>query len=270
MKTKRSIHPLLIIIFIIFVIMIIVYMNQTKDRFVLVDNGKNLKVPIYCINLATEEKRRQHILQVFGSFVEMVEAIDTRDSKWQNYSHYLTDEGIRQLKHSELTRKRRQHYELTPGAVGCFLSHLKCWKKFLDTNPRDDDFVFILEDDTMPSIYFDKTFTDIVSDFPPKCDILLCSHLAFGNMEPMVYNELEYKRFSPHCSFYLLNAYFITARGVKKIFNDLSQKDNKFYKQIDSHLSDLLNEDLIHVIALKENQCFQIGISPTTIQTFTI
>lgn len=272
MKTKKNNSPLWTFLLIFIIISFLIYINQTttKDRFVLTDNGKNWKVPIYCINLPSEESRKEHILKTFGNFVEIVEAVDTRDNKWQEYSHYLTDEGIQQMKRSEMTKKREQHYELTPGAVGCFLSHIKCWNKFMDTLPSDNEFVFILEDDTMPSVSFDKTFTKIVDDFPPKCDIILCSHLAFGEMEPLTYNDVEYKKLVPHCAFYLLNAYFITARGIKKIQDDLHRKNNKFYKQLDSYLSDLLNEGVLNVFILKENECFQIGISPTSIQTFTI
>lgn len=270
MKKIISIPPFLIIAVLLLICIVITVFKQTKDKFVLIDNGKNWRVPIYCINLATEYGRREHILKTFGSFVEIVEAVDTRDNKWQNYSHYLTTEGIRQMKRSEMTKTRIQHYELTPGAIGCFLSHIKCWNKFLDTNPLDKEFVFILEDDTMPSISFDKTFTQIVDDFPPKCDLLLCDHVAFGEMDEETYNDIEYKRLIPPCYFYLLNAYFITANGIKKIFSDLYRRDNKFYKQLDSHLTDLLNDGVLNILILKEPQCFQIGISPTSIQTFTI
>jgi len=268
---NNSIHPLLISVVIVLVVLIILFTRgTTKDKFKLLDNGRNWKVPIYCINLATEEARKEHILKVFGPYVEIVEAVDTRDNKWQNYSHYLTTEGLKQMKRSEITKKRDQHYELTPGAIGCFLSHIKCWNKFLDTYPSDNDFVFILEDDTMPSVSFDKTFTKIVNDFPPKCDIILCSHVAYGEMEPVEHNDVEYNRMVPYCAFYLLNAYFITARGIKKIMSELHKNDNKFYKQLDSYLTDLLNEGALNIFILKESECYQVGISPTSIQTFTI
>lgn len=267
-KKYSSLQPFLIAV--VVSVVFVAFMMRTKDRFVLIDNGKNWRVPIYCINLPSEHSRRQHILKTFGSFVEIVEAVDTRDNKWQNYSHYLTDEGLRQMKRSEMTKTRRQHHELTPGAIGCFLSHIKCWNKFLDLDPLDKEFVFILEDDTMPSISFDKTFTKIVEDFPPKCDILLCDHLAFGETDEETYNDIEYKRLVPPCAFYLLNAYFITARGIKKIFEDLHNRDNKFEKQLDSHLTDVLNDGILNILTLKEQECFQIGISPTSIQTFTI
>ena len=259
---------LIVIICVVLVLFITWTMIRTnKDKFMLFDKGTT---PVYCINLASETVRREHILSTFGPYVEMVEAVDTREGKWREYMHYITDEGIRQMKRSEFTKTREQHYELTPGAVGCFLSHIKCWNKFLDIFPSDSDFVFILEDDTMPSVYFDKTFANITKDFPPLCDIILCSHLAFGEMEPIDYNGIQYKHLRPRCAFYLLNAYFITARGIKKILNDLHIKGNKFYKQLDSHLSDLINLDKITVYTLKENECFQLGISPTSIQTFTI
>lgn len=269
---KKYIHHLLLIVLFIVITIFVIYSHTiTKDKFRLTETEIRYKVPpIYCINLASEIKRREHIQDVFGSYVEMVDAIDTRDNKWREYSHYLTEEGIKQIRRSEISKKRLQHYELTPGAVGCFLSHIKCWNKFLDTYPSDGDYVFILEDDTMPSITFDKTFTKIINGFPPNCDILLCSHLAFGEMDEYQHNGVEYKKLMPYCAFYLLNAYFITARGIKKILNDLFKKDNKFYKQLDSYLTDLLNENVIHVSILKENECFQIGISPTSIQTFTI
>lgn len=257
----------------LFVIMILVCVVcargawRVEDKFIL---SEVRSIPIYCINLPSDLRRREHILKVFGGHVEMVEAVDTRDDKWRGYSHYLTDEAIAQMKRTLLTKKREHHYELTPGAVGCFLSHVKCWNKFLDTYPSDDDFLFILEDDTMPSITFSKTFSTIVGDFPPNCDILLCSHLIFGEMDFVEHNGIKYKHLRPRCSFYLLNAYFITARGMKRILNDLFKRDNKFTKQLDSHLSDLINDEIIQVFALKENECFQMGISPTNIQTFRV
>ena len=238
-----------------------------KDRFVMPEKGDT---PIYCINLQSEVDRREHILKMFGPHVEIVDAVDTRKDKWREYSHYLNDEAIWQMKRTIRNKKREHHYELTPGAVGCFLSHVKCWNKFLDTYPSDGNFVFILEDDTMPSITFSKTFARIVDDFPPDCDILLCSHLIFGEMDFVDHNGLELKHLRPRCSFYLLNAYFITARGIKRILNDLFKRGNKFYKQLDSHLSDLVNDEIIQVYALKENECFQMGISATSIQTFRV
>lgn len=269
---RRQQHFLWIIL-LLFIIVFIAYicLSTTKDKFRLLEKDIKYKIPpIYCMNLPSEIKRREHIQDVFGSYVEIVEAIDTRDDKWKEYSHYLSEEGLQQMRRSEMTKKRLKHYELTPGAIGCFLSHIKCWNKFLDTYPLDGDFVFILEDDTMPSVTFHKTFANIVNGFPPDCDIILCSHLAFGEMEPVEYNWVEYKKLVPRCAFYLLNAYFITARGIKKILNDLFKKDNKFYKQLDSHLTDLLNDGVINVYILKESECFQIGISATSIQTFTI
>lgn len=263
---KKVILLSLVLALIVIIVLVLIF-GTTKDRFVLLDT---YRVPIYCINLASEKTRRKHIQETFGDYVEFVDAVDTRDDKWKQYSHYLTEEGIAQMKRSERTKKRENHYELTPGAVGCFLSHLRCWDKFLDTYPSDSDVVFILEDDTMPSKTFDKKFSKIIRDFPPGCDLLLCSHLAFGEMEPVKHNGVEYKKLVPHSTFYLLNAYFITARGIKKIMNDLFRKDNKFYKQLDSYLSDIMNEEIITVFISNENECFQIGISPTSIQTFTI
>jgi GR25 family glycosyltransferase involved in LPS biosynthesis len=258
---------------ILFLVIVLVFtcLSTTKDKFRLLENDIRYKVPpIYCINLASETKRREHIQDVFGSYVEFVEAIDTRDDKWKEYSHYLSEDGIHQMRRSELTKTRQKHYELTPGAIGCFLSHIKCWNKFLDTYPNDGDFVFILEDDTMPAVTFHKTFANVANAFPPECDLLLCDHLAFGDMEQVEHHGVEYRKLLPHSAFYLLNAYFITARGIKKILHYLFKNDNKFHKQLDSYLSDLSKEEVITVYTLKDNECFQIGISPTSIQTFTI
>lgn len=271
MKTTIHHHLLWSVLLLFVIVVFIYYITTTKDKFRLLEKDITYKVPpIYCINLSSEIKRREHIQDVFGTYVEIVEAIDTRDDKWKEYSHYLTEEGIKQMRRSELTKTRINHYELTPGAIGCFLSHIKCWNKFLDTYPSDGDFLFILEDDTMPSVTFEKTFANIVNGFPPDCDIILCSHLASGEMEQIDYNGVEYQKLVPPCAFYLLNAYFITTRGIKKILNDLFKRDNKFYKQLDSYLSDLLNEGILTIYILKERECFQIGISPTSIQTFTI
>lgn len=273
---KIKIHPLFSLLLILIVICLVIVcftrisISSSNDKFILINDGKSHKIPIYCINLPSETKRRDHIIYTFGDIVEFVDAVDTRNDKWYAYSHYLTEEGLKQMKRSEMTNTRRAHYELSPGAIGCFLSHIKCWNKFLETNPDDNDFVFILEDDTQPTATFDKTYSKIINEFPPKCDILLCSYLAKGNTNEENYGGVDYVRLLPYSQFYLTNAMFITARGIKKIFNDLAQKDNKFYKQIDSYLTDLLNDNVINVMMLKEKGCHQVGITASSIQIYSV
>lgn len=228
-----------------------------------------------CINLETETKKKQHIKKVFqtdlGLKVKFIKAIDTRENKWKNYTNYLTKEGLTQLNRSISDNYRLQHHELTQGAIGCFLSHLKCWTTFLYSSTNNDEFVFILEDDSKPSPKFKKAYDDILDYIPYDADIFLFSFITMGHKERMkTKNGININKLKNGSRFYLLNAYMIRRRAIEKIMKHLRQNDMKFDKQIDSYLTDLMNTGFITVYTFDENICPQIYMSPTTIQTLVM
>jgi GR25 family glycosyltransferase involved in LPS biosynthesis len=250
--------------------------SMDQDLLVLRQNQAVVKpdrrtCPFYCINMENAHQRRRHIHYKFvsnmGIPVEFVKGVDTRGRKWREYKHFLTDNGLSKLEIAIQKNRRLRHHELTPGAVGCFLSHLECWKKFLATHPKDDDMVFILEDDSNPHPEFADVLHDVLANPPPDADVILFSFISFGNKDKVKSGGMEYELLQRPSRFYLLNAYMISARGIRKILSLLEQNDMRFEKQIDSHMTDLVNMGHIKVYNLMEDVCPQTPLGPTSIQT---
>jgi len=70
------------------------------------------------------------------------------------------------------------HTQLTRPAIGCFLSHLKIWKRFLEGN---GDRLVILEDDAVPSPQYSAAAVDrVLAALPADADLVLlgCTIMA--------------------------------------------------------------------------------------------
>ena len=111
--------------------------------------------------------------------------LDRRKDRWQSFSkqkalkefknlkrfpavdgskiNVLNDTRISPHTRMNITNKyRRSDYEInTPGAIGASLSHIGCWKKFLDS---DSKYLVVFEDDTL----VDDTCMDLIDSLIPK------------------------------------------------------------------------------------------------------
>lgn len=225
--------------------------------------------PIYCINLETETLRRNHIRMAFAplsSRIEFVAAVDTRENKWQEYIMHLNEEGVKQLQKNLVKKKRDFHFELTPGAIGCFLSHIKTWRQFQTQYP-DQSFALILEDDSIPKPAFFSTLMKTIDNIPKDADIILLNYLMAGEKTRVD----GFFRMGRRSIFYLLNCYIITQQGAGKILDQFENKDDsKFHKQIDSYMTDLIRNGIITVYCIPESICPQAYITPTSIQVWSV
>lgn len=206
--------------------------------------------------------RQMHIRAAFAKLsIEFVPAIDTRDNRWKKYQHHLDDQGMEELLENIEFQKRDHHYQLTPGAIGCFLSHIRCWEK------AKTPVSLILEDDSLPQSHFHGELNRILENMPADTDIFLLSHLTDGKKTLMSRGPLYFYHLNQDCIFYLMNCYLITQQGIRKIMDRFAQDNHKFHKQIDSYLSDMIGEGQLQVYCTLVNICPQIFVSPTTIQT---
>lgn len=266
---RRSMnHIILIFILVILVVGFVVYFSIIRH----VERMHTQLTKTYCINLDDAHQRRKNIIERFhpmGYRVEFVSATDTRGDKWKQYVHYLTPGAQEQIKRAVRRGKRAHHYELTPGAVGCFISHIQCWERFLATNPRDDDLLFILEDDSTPQPSFSKTMNNILTYIPGDADIFLLSYIANNDFTKKKTRNFLFNQLNRNCVFYLTNAYIITGRGVKNIWKQLSKSHFMFEKQVDSYLSDLLHKGILTIYCTLFNICPQ-DTTVTSIQTLPV
>lgn len=174
------------------------------------------------------------------------------------YGKKLSDEELKKIitPHAIDTIKnnyRKDHYELTYGAVGCSLSHINLWKNFI--NNSKNDIIMVFEDDTLPQ--FDiNTFYNYFKYAPSDWDIILLGGL-YNN--PTEIN----KYFTKISSFYQTHAYVIHKKAIPKLL----QRVFPLEKQLDSWLSDLAKENYINIYGITENKWDQNQeISATDIQ----
>jgi glycosyl transferase family 25 len=138
------------------------------------------KVHIYCINLDSRKDRwnrfqSQPVIadllagQSYPNYeIERFSAVVGKDVDIQNDSRISV-----RTKKNILYQKRRSHEDLdSAGGVGCYLSHLAIWEKFMKTGA---EYCIVLEDDAL----IPDTF---ITDFETSLKELKESNLPRGSM----------------------------------------------------------------------------------------
>ena len=148
----------------------------------------------------------------------------------------LTKRARTELAQAESTGFRLRHYQLSRGAVGCYMSHVKLWKSVLAT---DKDVALIFEDDAQlePSLYRYVRETPMPTDF----DIILLGYVCFKCSRDEGAGFHRVKRF------FGLHGYLISAKGIRKILE--SPRLFPVGKQIDAVLSDMAAKGELTVYA---------------------
>jgi GR25 family glycosyltransferase involved in LPS biosynthesis len=251
---------IVMILLLVVLIAISLYFGRKSSSTVITNLQSN--IPVYCINLENETVRKMHIQMAFSKLsIEFVPAVDTREDRWMQYQHHLDEKGMTELIENIQYKKRDDHYQLTPGAIGCFLSHIRCWDKI------QKPVALILEDDSLPKPHFHTELELILKNMPADTDLFLLSYIVNGEKTLMSQGSLHFYHVNQDCVFYLLNCYLITQQGIQKIMAHFHQRGKKFHKQIDSYLSDMIGEGQLNVYCTLSNICPQTFVSPTTIQT---
>lgn len=211
----------------------------------------------YVINLPDNTKRKELFLKEWKNRhpVDFIEAVDTRHEKWLNFKHHLSEKALSELEESLKNKKRKEHYMLCPGAIGCYLSHLKCWENFVKT---DKNYCLIFEDDTtIPEKIFPK-LKNIITTIKSEWDMIFLGG-AFIKKEN--FNDELIRIYS----FFYTHAYILNKNSAIK----LMQKHDKIEKQIDAYFSDISKEFVIlgtkKILCEQKNSCYM-----TNIQTLTV
>ena len=223
----------------------------------------------HAISLPGQKSRQDTLTQRFaqqGIRVLFSDAVDTRENRWHGYTRYLTEKGMRTLARTVRTGLRRDHAELTPGAVGCFLSHLALWEKL----SGGDRVYLILEDDSKPIPSFEKDLRSILEHFPQDADMFLLSHQT-TNAIPVTSLPYPCSILSRHSSFWQTNCYLISPSGIQKILRYFHHvQKSRFDVQVDAFLSAMAREGLLRVYISEKQLCPQDNSFPTTIQGFAV
>lgn len=212
---------------------------------------------VYLINLDRDPGRLNAFKHVFGQCdlsknrgLIRHRAIDgtTLDIK-----SLVTPKARGEIMKAERLQYRSKHYELTRGAVGCWLSHVALWTQFAET---DKNVALIFEDDCVMVTDLEQQMKSI---YPPNdWDIILLGYVctACDNHEGSDMIRVD-RFFGLHC-------YVISRRFVKKFMTMYGTR--KIGKQIDSVLSDMIRNGDIKVYASRKKLAWQNNRHGTRIQ----
>lgn len=193
---------------------------------------------VLVINLDKNEQRLQRFMENYedGDFSQLalhrLPAIDGSDVDW---SKFLSPEALEALLTVQKTGFRKTHPELTPGAVGCYLSHMQAWRTIADSGRP---FGIVFEDDAaIPPDALLQLYTALKSA-PPDWDIVLLGYAGYGQLVSPVLTELH--------SFLLLHAYAISAHAARVLADSMLP----ITRQVDWELSDRIKTRGLKVFGL--------------------
>lgn len=132
-----------------------------------------------------------------------VRAVDGRQEDW---SRSLSSEALERLMTVQKTGFRSEHPELTPGAVGCYLSHMHAWSTVINAGVP---YALVFEDDAAIPEDAHRKFQTALKSAPPDWDIILLGYAGRGTLISPVLSELQ--------GFLLLHAYAISAKAARSL-----------------------------------------------------
>lgn len=215
----------------------------------------------YVINLKSNPDRMKAFMRSYnGSDMSKTHSVirhDAVNGRDLQLVEHVTDKALGEILSAERTGYRTQHYQLTRGGVGCYLSHVGLWRKVLDT---DKEFAVIFEDDCVPAL----NILDIMRDSVPHTDSWDICLLGYWCNECDDRPDWGKDTIDMY-RFFGLHAYMISRRGIEKFLAD--PRGTRISKQIDHVVCDMISEGAMKVIALENPVAWQNNAEhATTIQ----
>jgi GR25 family glycosyltransferase involved in LPS biosynthesis len=223
------------------------------------NHGKTLitskNTTTYVINLDRNPDRLQQITKSY-------EASDIREiplkrfpailGKNVNIEVWLTPEATEELKRVEKKGYRTHHYQLTRGAIGCFLSHYTLAKQLL--GDKRNDYYIILEDDSVIDTHGFRTIQESMVNAPENWDMVLFGFIRMIN--PVVTGN-----FIEPSGFWGLHGYIINKKGARILVDEV--ESIHIDGQLDAFISRMIQQKKIHVYAYKNPIIFQSSTQST-------
>lgn len=259
----------LVSIVVIVVAMYTIVMNEKKELYV---NGNSIEKPeeggmcknsliklsdieVYVINLDRNRDRLEHFLDQYMSSdlkIKKFNRFKAIEGKSLKIEEYVTEKALKEIRDAEDNGYRTKHYQLTRGAIGCYLSHRSLYNTIKD---QDKPYAIIFEDDVdIDSRIFFKT-NEALKHVPEDWEMLLLGCFCVKCNKHLVYLDVE--------RFFLLHGYIIRKETAKKLHEHLENK--KIEQQIDWEISDMIKALDLKVYCLKDSIARQKGFK-TNIQ----
>ena len=167
---------------------------------------------IFIINMKSREDRMKNIdeqCKKLGIIYTRVEAINGKDLDLDSLDKSLINERGKYFAKGE--GKRRWGLTLTPGAVGCALSHKKIWDEYKESSTKEP--IIVLEDDINIDEKFEESVKELIENVPEDWDLIyLGSHI-----KPKILNESVRPYFVPRGQVNGTIGYIINKKGVDKL-----------------------------------------------------
>lgn len=232
---------LLIVFILLFLALLIVCLINVGTKIRHDNKIKELgkRMQCYVINLEKNVERLNHFLNSYSKSdlsALKLERFNAVNGKKLDLKDYVSNKAYDQIISAERNGYRVRHYELTRGAVGCFLSHASIFKKLLIDDKHE--FYMIFEDDAfVPPKIIDR-LEYLVNHAPQDWDVLV-----FGVIREVLSDRgILYDKVK---AWWGLFGYIINKRGAEKFMKEFQA--NKIDKQIDSMMSMMIVENKLNV-----------------------
>lgn len=215
-------------------------------------------IDVYLINLDRNEDRLEAFVEQYMKCdlnrkqINRLSAIDGHNI--ENIEEKVTSKAYDEIIEVETTGYRTKHYQLTRGAIGCYMSHMTVYELIAK---GDAPYGLIFEDDVEIDKNIFQKLNSVIENVPNDWDILLLSCYCIVCEKMDVYYDTG--------KFFWLHCYIVRKSSVNTILKYL--KSNKIGKQIDSEMGDMISMGKLKVYCLKESLCKQGKRFKTTIQT---
>ena len=211
---------------------------------------------IYLINLSRDKKRLQHFMRLFylsdlASF--SFTRIDAVDGSKLDVQGLTTTKAYNEIKEAEIRGHRVKHYQLTRGAVGCYVSHLNALKAIQRSGK---DFGVVFEDDVVIKSHIFADIQTVLQAVPRDWDIILLGFYCLKCDKSKTYNVVH--------RFFGLQAYLINQKGIGKV---LATSEAPYKHQLDHEFSNLAEAGKLNIYSTPQSIAHQAtNIFNTNIQ----
>ena len=221
----------------LFIAVVVVYFIYNKTG--IFEGFTNDDFDVYVINMVSNKERLE-------SFKHQYEKSDLA---WKNYIvypavvgkdldivKYVTPEAYSQLMQTDATKIRKHHYDITRGAVGCYLSHLDIYKKIAAS---DKKYGLIFEDDVMIATDFYKRMLYGINTVPDDWEVYLLGLICLKCDVKNDYINVN--------RFWGTHGYLVKKDAAQKL---VANFDKLISKQIDAEISLLIKQNKIKVYSI--------------------
>jgi GR25 family glycosyltransferase involved in LPS biosynthesis len=241
----RTIHKAYIIV-LLWIIVMCLYRGRVVEGFDASETS-TMDPPVYVINLDKDAERYQEFMDFYdkSDFSKIpCKRFPAIYGKNVDSESYLAPHAKDEFKTVNTHGYRTKHHQLTPGGMGCFLSHSRLAKQFLEEHENDDvPYMVVFEDDTVCKPETKQLLDEYISNAPSDWDLLSFQQWRLKGEDV---NEL-YKKPS---SFWGTGMYVLRKSGAQKLLDEV--KDTKIDGQIDAYLSRMSQQNKMNLYACKK------------------